>query len=205
LPKNKLPINHLIFDLGNTLISFDHHLATRRLSSVCHIPEEAIYNYLFKSDFIVKFETGEIGPVEVVSKFNQAFDRDLTVSAFEDSFSPIFSPRVEMERLIETLKESYELSILSNTNVLHWRYLEGNYPFLQRFDNRFYSFKLRASKPHPEIFRMVLSQTHSEPEECLFIDDIEINVEGARNSGMNAIHFQGEALLKKTFQEKGIL
>jgi FMN phosphatase YigB (HAD superfamily) len=205
LRKNKLPVNHLIFDLGNTLISFDHHLATRRLSKTCQIPEEAIYNYLFKSDFIVKFEKGDIGPVEVVSRFNQEFDRDLTVTAFEDSFSPIFSPRVEMERLIETLKESYELSILSNTNVLHWRYLEGNYPFLQQFDNRFYSFILRTSKPHPEIFRMVLSQTQSDPEECLFIDDIEINVEGARKLGMDAIHFQGEALLKETLLEKGIL
>jgi FMN phosphatase YigB (HAD superfamily) len=200
-----LPVNHLIFDLGNTLINFDHRLATKRLSTICQISEEAIYNYLFKSDFIVKFETGDIGPVEVVSKFNQEFNQDLTVIAFEDSFSPIFSPRIEMGPLIESLKEKYELSILSNTNVLHWRYLEGNYPFLQQFDNRFYSFILRSLKPHPEIFRMVLSQTQSEPKDCLFIDDIEINVEGAKKLGMDAIHFQGEALLEKTLQERGIL
>lgn len=168
------------------------------------MPEEEIYHYLFRSDFFVQFEKGDIGPVELVSKFNQKFDQDLTVSAFDDAFSPIFSPRTEMISLVETLVGKYELSILSNTNVLHWRYLEGNYPFLMQFDNRFYSFIMRALKPNPDIFNRVLSQTRTEPGECLFIDDLEIHVEGARRSGIDAIHFQGEEKLRDTLREKGI-
>ncbi|MBI1823591.1 MAG: HAD family phosphatase, partial [Nitrospirae bacterium] len=196
--------NHLIFDLGNTLINFNLHLASERLAKEFQMPEEEIYHYLFRSDFFVQFEKGDIGPVELVSKFNQKFDQDLTVSAFDDAFSPIFAPRTEMISLVETLVGKYELSILSNTNVLHWRYLEGNYPFLMQFDNRFYSFIMRALKPNPDIFNRVLSQTRTEPGECLFIDDLEIHVEGARRSGIDAIHFQGEEKLRDTLREKGI-
>jgi FMN phosphatase YigB (HAD superfamily) len=200
-----LAINHLIFDLGNTLINFDLHLASGRLSELFKVPEQEIYDFTFRSKFFVDFERGDIGPAELVSLLNQQFEQDLSVPSFDHLFSPIFSPRNEMVRLINALKKEFELSILSNTNILHSRYLEETYPFLGYFDYRFYSFALRALKPDAEIFHRVLSGSHSSPKECLFIDDIEIHVEGGRKTGIDSIHFQGEEDLMKELGKRGII
>lgn len=200
-----MAINHLIFDLGNTLINFNLHLASERLSELFKVPEKEIYDFIFKSKFFVDFERGDIGPSELVSILNQQFEQDLSVPSFDRIFSPIFSPRTEMIRLIDSLKEEYELSILSNTNILHSRYLEENYPFLQYFDHRFYSFALRALKPGAEIFQRVLSSSHSAPEEALFIDDIEMHVEGGKKAGIDSIHFKGEKDLLEELGKRGII
>lgn len=200
-----MAINHLIFDLGNTLVNFNLHLASERLSELFKVPEKEIYDFIFKSKFFVNFERGDIGPAELVSILNQQFEQDMSVPSFDRIFSPIFAPRDEMVRLIDALKGEYELSILSNTNILHSRYLEETYPFLQHFDYRFYSFALRALKPDAEIFQQVLSGSHSAPEECVFIDDIEMHVEGGRKAGIDSIHFQGEEHLMKELRKREII
>ncbi len=200
-----MEINHFIFDLGNTLVDFDLHLASRRLAEHFKTSEDAVYDFLFKSDFFMRFEKGEIGPVELVARLNEHFNQEMGVPSFDLMFSPIFSPRNEMIGLIETLKKRYELSLLSNTNILHSRYLEENYPFLGYFDHRFYSYSLRALKPHPEIFLEVLSRTNSSPEECLFIDDMRGHAEGAEKMGIPSIHFQGEVHLKNELIKRGLI
>ncbi|MHB8481390.1 MAG: HAD family hydrolase [Nitrospiria bacterium] len=199
-----MEINHLIFDLGNTLIDFDLHLASGRLSKHFAVPEGDLYSFLFESDFFTRFERGDIGPAEVVATLNQKYDQDITIDQFDRMFSPIFTPRLKMVSLIESLKEDFELSLLSNTNMLHSRYIEGTYSFLKSFDHLFYSFALRALKPQPEIFHEVLSRTHSSPEECLLIDDIEKHGAGARKVGISSIHFKSEENLKKELEAKGI-
>ncbi len=199
-----MEINHIIFDLGNTLIDFDLHLASGRFSEKFKAPENDIYDFLFKSDFFTRFERGDIGPAELVSILNQKYHQDLTIDQFDRMFSPIFTPRTEMVSLIDVLKDDYELSILSNTNVLHSRYIEGTFPFLKSFDHLFYSFALRALKPHPEIFHQALSRTYSSPRECIFIDDIPMHVEGAARVGISAIQFKDEESLKIDLKAKGI-
>jgi len=42
-------------------------------------------------------------------------------------------------------------------------------------------------KPEPEIFLLAASRLDLKPEECVFVDDLELNVEGARSVGMTAV------------------
>jgi putative hydrolase of the HAD superfamily len=44
-------------------------------------------------------------------------------------------------------------------------------------------------KPHPEIYRRAARALGLLPEECLFIDDLAVNVEGARAVGMEGFRF----------------
>jgi FMN phosphatase YigB (HAD superfamily) len=200
-----MKINHLIFDLGNTLLDFDLRKASGPISKSLGVPEDRLFEYLFQSDTFMKFESGDIGPDELVCWLNSKFDADITISQFDRLFSPIFTPRPEAISILQRCKGNHELSLLSNTNILHSRYIEATYAFMSVFDHLFYSHALRALKPHPEIFHEVLSRTQSAPEECLFIDDVLQHVEGARKSGIDAIHFQGEALLEKELKSRGVL
>ena len=54
-------------------------------------------------------------------------------------------------------------------------------------------------KPNEEIYKCLLNKYNLKAEECLLIDDIEANVEGAKKVGLNAEVFKNDydALIKK--------
>ena len=49
------------------------------------------------------------------------------------------------------------------------------------------SFRDGVVKPSAEIFELFLSRYDKKAEECVFVDDMPINVEGARKVGLNGI------------------
>lgn len=63
------------------------------------------------------------------------------------------------------------------------------------FDAFFVSCFLGLRKPDPRIFMLVLDVLQLRPEETAFVDDRQENCDSARNLGMHAIPFCGEASL----------
>ena len=59
-------------------------------------------------------------------------------------------------------------------------------------------------KPEEKIYRILLDRFHLNPEECVFIDDFEVNVKGARDVGMNAVLFTGPEEAKKALIDMGV-
>ena len=57
------------------------------------------------------------------------------------------------------------------------------------FSAFFSSCYLGVSKPHPQIYRLALDISQRWPEECVFIDDRSLNLEGARRVGLHTIQF----------------
>ncbi|MGB1405177.1 MAG: HAD family hydrolase, partial [Flavobacteriaceae bacterium] len=58
------------------------------------------------------------------------------------------------------------------------------------FDSIFTAEGVGVKKPHPEIFKTALKQTHTNPEQALMIgDSLEADILGALNQGMHAVHF----------------
>ena len=45
-------------------------------------------------------------------------------------------------------------------------------------------------KPESRIYELTLERISEPAESCLFIDDVLVNIEGARKAGLNAVHFQ---------------
>ena len=47
-------------------------------------------------------------------------------------------------------------------------------------------------KPEPEIYELTVERLGDglRPSDCLFIDDVEVNIDAARRLGMQAVHFR---------------
>ena len=52
-------------------------------------------------------------------------------------------------------------------------------------------------KPNPEIYQLLLQRNQLRAEDCVFIDDSEKNVIGARAVGIDAIHFIDPSQLRQ--------
>ena len=48
-------------------------------------------------------------------------------------------------------------------------------------------------KPDPEIYALTLDRVGLPPQECVFLDDLEVNVQAAREHGMHGILFRDTA------------
>jgi putative hydrolase of the HAD superfamily len=48
-------------------------------------------------------------------------------------------------------------------------------------------------KPEPEIYAIVLERLGLPASACIFVDDLEVNVTGAREAGMHGVHFRDTA------------
>ena len=67
------------------------------------------------------------------------------------------------------------------------------------------SYEVGALKPDDKIYREAIQRAGCRPEECFFTDDIAINVDAARNNGMDAVQFVSAAQLEGELKARGVL
>jgi putative hydrolase of the HAD superfamily len=85
-----------------------------------------------------------------------------------------------------------DLAILSNAPVEVAGAIDAA-PWLDLFDRRFFSCRLRAVKPEPAIYAGVLDALGAAPDDLVFFDDKPANVAGARAAGITAYLFEDPA------------
>lgn len=89
--------------------------------------------------------------------------------------------------------------------------LELNEQRIKRFQLRrefkafFSSCFVGIRKPDEGIYKIALEVTQRQPEECLFIDDRELNLECARQLRMRTIHYRDAAQLRRDLAANGIM
>ena len=95
-------------------------------------------------------------------------------------------------------------AILSNMcdNVLENMMRE--FDWLSRFDVLVWSFQLKMAKPDPDIYRHVLKELGTRPEETLFLDDRPVNVEAANALGFKGLTFTNVDQLRTDLIAQGL-
>lgn len=124
----------------------------------------------------------------------------------EEFFSFWFGAEKENLEVIEIVrqikKKGIKIFILSNNLKEKSNYYQDSFQFLKEIpDKIYYSWQTGFIKPNPEAFKNVLSENNLEPEECLYFDDQEKNIEAANSLGMNAFLFKNTEDLKRTLVE----
>ena len=112
----------------------------------------------------------------------------------------------------ETLEIAHQLAGLKKyfMATLNNEVMELDLYRIQHFDLRKYfsvffsSCFLGLRKPDEAIYRAVLNILQREADECIFIDDREVNLECPRELGLHTIHFQNAMQLGRELGEKGV-
>jgi len=92
--------------------------------------------------------------------------------------------------LLEYLFPKYKLHIITNgfTEVQHLKI--ENSGIQKYFRTVTTSEEAGAKKPHPTIFGHAIAKAQAQPQHSLMIgDNLEADIIGARNAGMDALHF----------------
>ncbi|MBD5213865.1 MAG: HAD family phosphatase [Bacteroidales bacterium] len=186
-------IQNLLFDLGGVILDIDRLKAVEALRAAgMRSPEELLGDYGQKGPFLA-LERGEITPATFRDELRTYFDRPVDDETIDSAFCE-FLRGIPQHRLraLEELHRRFKLYLLSNTNALMWdRYIlpeftKAGHDINYYFDGIIASFQVKAYKPEPAIFRAAESILGIDPEETLFFDDSQANVEAARRLGFHA-------------------
>jgi len=96
-------------------------------------------------------------------------------------------PNLELAR---ALGGSYKLSILSNADLTLRDRLEREMQIHHLFDDIVCSAEVGMAKPEAEIFQLAAARLGMTPEECVFVDDWDQNVDAARAVGMTGVCYR---------------
>ena len=199
-------IRTILFDIGNVLIRFDPRIALQKLAGNTSYSVSEMTGLLRGWPRIYDFECGRVKTAdffdEICARLNLC---GLTAEQFAETWSAIFQEEMLVNpKTLLSLKERYRLMLLSNTNPLHFNFMQVRYPVLREFDDAILSYEVGAMKPEPEIFREALARSSSRPEETAYVDDIEENVIVAGQMGISSIRFESEEQMLREFRNRGI-
>jgi FMN phosphatase YigB (HAD superfamily) len=198
-------IKTVIFDLGKVIIPFDFSRGYRRLEKLCKYPAAEIPQRIGSTDLVKRFETGLVEPEDFVAQFSALLDLHIDYDQFCEIWSSVFLPDPLIpESMLEGISRRYRLLLLSNTNAIHFRMIEQTYPLMRHFHDRILSYRVRAMKPSPVIYREAIARAGCRPDECFYTDDIMEYVEGARRVGIDAVQFESSAQIQRELAERGV-
>ena len=195
----------LLFDLGGVIVDVASRAEIHAWMPTSldlsqwteHWPAEDIFE-AFEMGLLTEEEFGE----QFIAGFPLNTTSDVFLAAFESWNKGLLPGSVE---LLAELRDQYRLAALSNTNALHWKRLEGDFGIPGLFERVFTSYELGLRKPDPTIYVHTLSVLDVKPEAVLFFDDNALNIEAARDLGMQAHRVDRPEGVRATLRELGLL
>jgi len=191
-------IKNLIFDLGGVILDIDFKRTEMAFVDLGVTNFGELFGLGHAATFFKDHETGKITDDEFLRSLQNLSTRSLDNEVVQKAWNALlisFPP--ERIELLQRLKTRYKLFLLSNTNALHLAAFQKIYQEAfndnsmdSLFEKTYYSHQIGLRKPNRKIYEYVLKENELQPEETLFIDDALVNVEAAREAGMQSIHIQ---------------
>lgn len=195
----------IVFDLGNTLIRFDHNISAKRIANLFRLDSNRIYDIFFDSEITRAFEKGEISPKEFHVRATNLLGIKLPYKDFVSIWDDIFWEDEASCALARRLKADYKLFLISNLNRLHFEYIQKKFDIIKLFDEVILSFLVGAIKPDKVIFDDMVRRAGGDRAGILYIDDREDLIKEALALGIDSIRYEGADKLIEVMKERGVI
>ena len=199
-------MKHIVFDLGQVLINWYPEDAFRD-----YFPDDDAMQAWFRQIDFNGWNRAQDGGRDFATAIAVARqdhgDLAAPLDGYLDRFGlTIVHPNAETWQIAESLKSrGHTLYAITNWAAETWPEALRQYPRLTGlFDDIVVSGVEGLLKPEAAIYLSLCQRNDLRPEDCLFIDDSAANVQGARNVGMDAIHFTSPADLREELAIRGI-
>ncbi|MGB6430376.1 MAG: HAD family phosphatase [Candidatus Acidiferrales bacterium] len=200
------PPRAVIFDIGGVIVRVNVSRALAALQHGTGFSAEQIWTAIQVDPLWNDWETGKIEPREWHRHLARKLDSPIDFEAFSEAWCRVLEPDpIIGDGLFRELRARARLGLISNTDPLHVAYMEKNLSFMRYFPVRVYSCRVGICKPAPGIYLRALQEIGVAAGETLYVDDIEENVQAAREIGMLGVRFTGLATLRSELRRYALL
>ncbi len=99
----------------------------------------------------------------------------------------------DLSRFISGLRGRYQTALLSNAWSNTRQALDEYYGCLGIFDHIIISAEVKMAKPDAAIYLEMLRRLNTEPQQSIFVDDLQENIDAANSLGIYGIRFDNTA------------
>ena len=180
-------IKNIIFDLGNTLVFFDHNLFYSGIAShEKRFSTKEFQSYILENSLMDMIALGKLSGEDFYAGLKKKFDFSISYESFLKYYCGIFWENKPMTSLLHVLfkEKHYNLILLSNTDRYHIDYVMKEFPYLDEFKQRIFSFEAGYLKPSDSIFETLFRKYNIVPSETLYVDDMEDNINAGKKLGL---------------------
>jgi putative hydrolase of the HAD superfamily len=187
-------IKNIAFDLGGVVLALSYEQAVKRFEEVGLKDARQQLDAFEQRGIFGDLESGRITAEDFRRELSKMVGRQLTMDECYQAWHGYVDhvPKRNLAELLSLRERGYKVCLLSNTNpyMMQWA---GNdfdgegHPIGYFFDALYLSYECKVMKPRREIFEMMLQGQQATPEETLFVDDGQRNVEMAASMGMHTL------------------
>ena len=194
----------IISDMGNVVLYFDHRKTCQGLAQYSPMDAEAIHEAIFVADRHRPYEQGRLSSEQFRVEVERLIGAPVPPDEFARLWGDVFWPNQPTIDLYEQLRGRCRFALLSNTNALHWDYIEPALP-QGLFEEMVLSFRVGACKPEPAIYEDACRRVADWPKPWLYVDDIARYAEAADAFGMTGVHFTDVDALAGRLRQMGLI
>jgi len=195
----------LFFDVGGVLLTNGWDRRSRRLA--CETFDLDWEDFQDRHEFVSpEFETGRLTMAEYLRRTVFYRQREFTEAEFVGFMKQQSAAMPDSLAVLGELTNSgeYLLATLNNESRELNDYRIETFGLRGYFSMFLSSCYLGMKKPDEEIYRVAVDITQHQPEQCVFIDDRELNLECANLAGIHPIHFNNADQLRTSLGEVGV-
>jgi len=199
-------IKNIIFDIGNVLTDFRWKDFLREKGFTGEIHDRIAAASVLSPQWC-EYDRGEWTDEEILDAFVQndpEIEKEIHM-AFDD-FEGLVTPRDYAIPWVCGLKEKgYKVWYLSNFSRKAEVECAEALAFIPYMDGGILSYRDHVIKPDCAIYELLLERFNLVAEECVFLDDVTANVQGAENVGIHGILFRTKEQAQEELCKYGII
>ena len=196
----------VVFDLGGVLVDWDPRYLFRQLLS----DEAAVESFLAEvctPEWNAEQDGGRSwaeGVAEASARFPEHAE---LVAAYDERWGETIGGQIDgtVEVLRELRESGVGLYAITNWSAEKFDLTFPRFEWLSWFDGIVVSGHERIVKPNRRIYQILLDRYGIDPASAVYIDDIEFNVEAARDLGMTGLVFTTPQRLRADLEELGLV
>ena len=189
-------LKNYIFDLGGVLLDIRLQNAYERFTAL-GLPSAELAQGSSVYKLLEEYQLGYVTTDDFCKQIANKCAKPATPEDIEQAWNSICigvaERKLQALRSLRQSKDVATVSLLSNTNALHWEcscknWFNANGNKLEDFfDKIFLSQDLHLQKPDPEIFKAAIRELGATPAETIFIDDSPVNTAAAAACGLKTL------------------
>jgi putative hydrolase of the HAD superfamily len=195
-------IKNVVFDLGNVLISFKPAEYFEK-NNYPEAIKATILTDIFGSREWLMLDSGEISTPDAIESISarSSLKKEEIAHIFNLRTDLMFPLDPNVRILPELKKRGFKLYYLSNFPIDIFEEVKSGYYFFKHFDGGLISAEAKFSKPDKRNYELLTEKYSLVAEECLFIDDLEVNVLSAQAFGMKGLFTNGSLRIQKEVEK----
>ncbi len=200
-------IRAVVFDLGGVLLDIDFDRALAAWQPASRLTLDELRATFTLDEAYRQHETGALPAAGYFDHLRRRLSLEADDAFLRAGWNALLIREIPATlTLIDRLAPERGCHVLSNTNATHLEQIELAFPqLLPRFGQVFASHQIGLRKPDARAFRHVTDAIGVAPEQVLFFDDLQANVDAARQSGLAAALVTSPVDVERELRRRGLL